>query len=424
MELPYLVFSDNQGKIYHHPFLRMAVFSPSLPELPTNQELIKVPQGSSFLYLPGRIPLGFNPKTNTFNFVREFNKKEVFALAAFPIPAYLRLRHPAAVITEKKLLPLWAYTACGFFRNDFYITAVRVDSRVRQSPRFYDSQQISYKVKCFLKQYPDNRLYRHLANCALNYNCLAAKNLFLERWEAPLPVAQACNANCLGCISDKYSECVASHKRIAFKPKLEEVEEVMDRHLKVAREAIVSFGQGCEGEPLMEAELIAQSVARVRRKNSRGTINVNTNASIPERVKLLCSAGVDSFRVSLNSPSEKFYNLYFNPKNYKFKDVLKSIAVAKKYNKFVSINLFMFPGFSDSSQQVDSLKKFIKNNGIDMIQWRNLNIDPVYYLEKMDLKDLRPLGMLFLLKEIKQNFPLLKTGYFNLPRESFNQKSK
>jgi len=174
----------------------------------------------------------------------------------------------------------------------------------------------------------------------------------------------------------------------------------------------------------LEEKLISQSVINVRKKNSRGTININTNASIPKKIKLLCSAGVDSFRVSLNSPSEKFYNLYFNPKNYKFKDVVKSIAIAKRHNKFVAINLFMFPGFSDSDQQINSLKKFIKNNGIDMIQWRNLNIDPVYYLEKMNLKNVRPLGMLFLLEEIKKYFPLLKTGYFNIPREEFKSLKK
>jgi pyruvate-formate lyase-activating enzyme len=187
----------------------------------------------------------------------------------------------------------------------------------------------------------------------------------------------------------------------------------------VAREAIVSFGQGCEGEPLLEAERIAQSIEKVRRKTSRGTINMNTNASIPKKVEVLCKAGIDSFRVSLNSPQDKFYNLYFKPAGYKFSQVIESIAIAKKYNKFVSVNLFVFPGFTDSAQEIKSLVNFIKNTGIDMIQWRNLNIDPEHYKEIMPKGNLNPQGILYLLSVVEEKFPYLKMGYFNLPKEQF-----
>jgi pyruvate-formate lyase-activating enzyme len=193
----------------------------------------------------------------------------------------------------------------------------------------------------------------------------------------------------------------------------------MISHLKVARQAIVSFGQGCEGEPLLEAKLIADSIYKVRAEVSCGTINMNTNASLPQKIKLLCQAGIDSFRVSLNSPQEKFYNLYFKPKGYKFKDVLKSIDIAKKYRKFVSLNLFVFPGFSDSRGQIKSLIKLVRNKEIDMIQWRNLNIDPDYYSQVIGSKSLKPQGILSLLAAIKSEFPGLKTGYFNLPKEDF-----
>ena len=36
-----------------------------------------------------------------------------------------------------------------------------------------------------------NRLFRHLETCALTYGCPAAKNLFLCRYEAPLPTSPA-----------------------------------------------------------------------------------------------------------------------------------------------------------------------------------------------------------------------------------------
>ena len=420
MNLPYLVFSDKKGKIYHHPYLRMSVSSLEKVSLPKETELIRLPPGSTLFYLPQRQAIGFDPKEKQFEVLDKFEGKEIFAVSAFPIPAYLRLYNPACITTgAKKTLPLWAYAACGYYKGNFYIAAKRIDKRVRQSPWFYDNKLVGKQVRVFLKKYPGNRLYRHLANCALNYNCLAAKNLFLQRWEAPLPTARFCNARCIGCLSHQESDCAPSHQRISFRPEVDEVSEVMANHLKVAREAIVSFGQGCEGEPLLESDLIAKSIRKVRESVRRGTININTNASIPKRIEMFCQAGMDSFRVSLNSPDEKFYNLYFRPKGYKFSDIVKSIAIAKKYKKFVSINLFVFPGFSDSSQQLRSLTRFIKDTNIDMIQWRNLNIDPDYYLKHIPYKKLKPQGVLCLLDTIKKEFPGLKHGYFNLPKESF-----
>lgn len=419
IRLPFLLFADRRGKIYSHPFLRMAGASPDKFILPEQEAIIGLPRGSSFFYMPHRFPAGFNPQTARFEVLKEFKGQKVYAVAAFLIPGYLRLYNPAAVIEQNKRLSLWAYTACGYYRGQIYVCARKVDARIRQRPSFYDRSRISAAVRKTMKCSPRNRLYKHLANCALNYNCLAAKNLFLNRWEAPLPTARFCNARCIGCLSHQDSDCASSHQRINFRPRQDEIEEIVGRHLKTARQAIVSFGQGCEGEPLTEADLIAAAVKRVRESVSRGTINVNTNACFPRKVELLCRAGVDSFRVSLNSVREKYYNIYFRPRNYKFRDVLKSIKIAKRLGKFVSINLFTFPGFSDSQQEISALVKFIENNGIDMVQFRNLNIDPSFYWDYIHCKGGKIQGVLGLVKTLKQEFPLLKTGYFNLPKEQF-----
>jgi pyruvate-formate lyase-activating enzyme len=396
----------------------MAVSEIGKISLPKESELIRLPKGSSLFYLPWRIATGFNGRTKTFEPLYGFKAKPVFAVGAFLIPAYLRLYNPAYLIDKQTALAQWAYSACGFYKGNFYVAARRVDPRIRQSPQFYDDSLIKKKVKIFLREYNQNRLYQHLANCALNYNCLAAKNLFLGRWEAPLPTSPYCNARCLGCLSYQESDCLPSHQRINFKPKVKEIAQVMLNHLSHAKEAIVSFGQGCEGEPLLAADTIAQAIGQVRKFSRRGTINMNTNASIPEKIELLCRSGIDSLRVSLNSPEENFYNLYFKPRNYSFRDVLKSIEIAKKYNKFVSINLFVFPGFSDSEEEIKALVKFISSTAIDMVQWRNLNIDPDYYLQILP-RNLKPKGIPFLLKTIKQKFPQVKMGYFNLPKEKF-----
>lgn len=416
---PYLVFATQEGKIFSHPFLRMAVEIQDNFFLPHEEELIPLPKGSTLFFLPHRLPVGYNPSTNSFEVFSSWKGKKVFAVAAFLPPSYLRLYHPAYFLEKKKILPLWAYTACGFYKGRFYVTAKRVDPRIRQLPHFYDDRVVKKQVEIFLKEFASNRLYKHLANCALNYNCLAAKNLFLKRWEAPLPVANSCNARCIGCLSLQEEVCLASHQRISFTPHEEEIYEVIFNHLKEAREPIISFGQGCEGEPLLYTDLIAGVVRNIRRRISRGTIHMNTNGSIPTYIKELCKSGIDSFRITLNSAQEEFYYSYFRPKDYKFEDVLTSIRIAKKYKKFVSLNLLVFPGFTDTQEELKALVNLIEYTHVDMVQLRNLNIDPLYYKEKIRFKSLSWIGIRNFIKRLKNRFPQLKIGYFNLPKERF-----
>jgi hypothetical protein len=53
-----------------------------------------------------------------------------------------------------------------------------------------------------------------------------------------------------------------------------------------------------------------------------------------------------------------------------------------------------------------------------MIQWRNFNIDPDWYLGKLGVIDNGEiLGMKQLMELLKEEFPNLKYGYFNPPME-------
>jgi len=56
-----------------------------------------------------------------------------------------------------------------------------------------------------------------------------------------------------------------------------------------------------------------------------------------------------------------------------------------------------------------------------MIQWRNLNFDPLRYWKKMNKVEqhVQPLGMNKLLQRVQKQFPNLKFGYFNPPKETF-----
>ena len=68
-------------------------------------------------------------------------------------------------------------------------------------------------------------------------------------------------------------------------------------HLEKAPDAIVSFGQGCEGEPLTETDLMVKSIKLIRRETARGIVHLNTNGYSAKNLKKLCDAGLDSGQV-------------------------------------------------------------------------------------------------------------------------------
>jgi pyruvate-formate lyase-activating enzyme len=272
------------------------------------------------------------------------------------------------------------------------------------------------------KLMPANRLRAHLEKCALQYGCPAGKNFFLSRCEAPLPTARQCNARCLGCLSyQSRSGIPHSQDRIGFTPSAEEIAEVALTHIKRVKKSVVSFGQGCEGDPLLAADVIEPAIGLIRARTGRGTINLNTNAGLPQALRRLIDAGLDSIRVSMNSVREACYHAYFRPKGYRFADVLKSIELALQSGIFVAVNYLNCPGFTDTPREINALCRFLNRYPIQMIQWRNLNFDPLRYLKAMNraARSGKPLGMQRLLEQIRREFPNLKYGYFNPPKEKF-----
>jgi pyruvate-formate lyase-activating enzyme len=207
-------------------------------------------------------------------------------------------------------------------------------------------------------------------------------------------------------------------ERIRFVPTVDEVLEVALPHLEEAEDAIVSFGQGCEGEPLMQWRLLERSIRELRERTDRGTINLNTNGSFPDRVAKLCDAGLDSVRVTLNSPHLKFYKRYHKPNGYSFGEVLDSMVQAKKKGIYTSINLLVFPGFTDREEEVEGLIKLIRKTDLDLIQMRNLNIDPDLYLKTMGKGE--GMGISKMIDILKKEFPSLQFGYFNRTKENFH----
>ncbi|MBQ7586038.1 MAG: radical SAM protein, partial [Desulfovibrionaceae bacterium] len=175
-----------------------------------------------------------------------------------------------------------------------------------------------------------------------------------------------------------------------------------------------SFGQGCEGDPLVNAPLLIDAISHYRRNNGLGTINCNTNASRPEVIEDLAKAGLTSIRVSLNSSQAELYNRYYRGQNYSFLEVEESIKRARLSKLFISLNLLFFPGLTDTEEELYSLAKLVGENGVSMIQWRNLNIDPVWYFAQMRSSSRSPsMGLLNFMQRLKALCPWLIYGYFN-----------
>ena len=368
---------------------------------------------------------------NKFIEVKEYNGTPVFAAAAFMPPGYIRTFNSAYIeLPDAPRLPLYCYSAIGMKNGRFYVAGNRIDRQKRHEITDQDSFSVnSGEAQTILNRYPGNRLVSHLVNnCALKYKCPNACNFVLGRWECPIPVSSACNAVCIGCISkqSKNSGFPASQDRIDFIPTVQEIIEYVVPHLKNAANPIASFGQGCEGEPLLQAKLIEESIRAIRSRTSRGIININTNASMPDAIERLCKAGLNSIRVSLNSAQPEFYTSYYRPHNYSFDDVLQSMKIAKRYKVWISINYLVFPGFTDNPSELRALKNLVRTTKVNMIQTRNLNIDPLWYKKTMGIENYsdKSIGMMSWIEDIKKSFPDLLLGYFNPTYKTIHNHTK
>jgi len=422
-----LAFSDREGVVYDFPGFEPAFRTGKRFVTVEESDLIRLPYGSYLFTLPGRRPVFHNVKNGDFNHLRHGpDNEEIFAVSSFLSSGYLRTYLPAYIKDDDAgRLSLWAYCGVVVMDGEFYVPAVRIDDDPRSDPGIHENEDELIKaIADMKKRYPGNRLVTQLATCSREYMCLCARNFFLARHEAPVPTSPSCNSDCLGCLSlqDTGSGFNCSQPRIRFLPSPEEISGIITHHFLNVDSAVASFGQGCEGEPLLRYRDLAKAVAAVREKTDRGTININTNGSMPEAVRRLVEAGIDSMRISLNSPTEKYYMKYHRPVNYDFNDLKRSIETAIAGGIFVSINLFFMPGFTDMAAEIESLYGFLREFPVNMIQTRNLNIDPDLYFEAIGFEESEPEGIMKLIERLRSDFPDIILGYYNPPRERFFQK--
>lgn len=390
MSLPKLLLALPDGTVTEHPVLLAAVRSGDAMGVPGPGEAgLPLPEGASLANLPGRRPIGIDPATGDTVVLHEvrIGGQTVVpdAVAAVLPPGYTRLYLPAAHDTpEAPLLTQWAYTAVAWDESRGHVVhALHTDRRSHWSPRIHSTPDLPEKVEA---RRGTGRLVDQLATCALEYRCFTAQNIFYARDEGAIPASTGCNARCIGCISDQPDESVpASHARIVGPPSAEDMAALGIFHLENATEtqpgrAMISFGQGCEGEPLTRAGYIARAIRQVRERTDRGSININTNGSRPEALQKLIDAGLDACRISLNSAHPELYAAYYKPVGYTFADVRRTLAVARDGGLYIALNLLTFPGVTDRSGEIDLLCELVEEFGVRQVQTRNLALDPEQYL--------------------------------------------
>lgn len=409
-----LIYADENGNVFDHPdFVALGRSGDMIVEI-MEEELIPLPNGATLVSLPFTKPIGLNPDTGEMQVLPGGAQ----AVGALLPQGFTRLCLPGYVKADKnEKLPLFGYTAVVWKDGNFYVTAEQCDDPERWDPLNCDRGELGIQVERLLAKYPENRLYKHLSNCALGYECLTSSNTFLGRWEGAVPVSYSCNAGCFGCISEQPDDSgfVAPQTRMNFKPTVDEVVEIMLEHLREP-DSIISFGQGCEGEPSTQAKIIVEAMQRVRSQTSLGYININTNAGLTDYMRAIVDAGLNLMRVSTISAIDEHYNAYYKPRGYTLKNVEKSLKYASDKGVYTSINYLIFPGVTDREEEIEAMIGFVKRTGLKLIQMRNLNIDPESYLEIIPKAQGEIYGMKQMLEIFREELPDVVIGsYTHVP---------
>ncbi|MFD0590509.1 radical SAM protein [Paenibacillus sp. GCM10027627] len=415
-----LVYADEHGNVFDHPdYIGLGRSGDMIVDI-MEDELIPLPAGATLVSLPFTRPIGLDPKTGEMQALQNGAQ----AVGALLPQGYTRLCLPGYVKSDKnEKLPLFGYTAVVWKDGGFYVTAEQCDDPERWDPLNCDRGELNVQVERLLNKYPENRLYKHLSNCALGYECLTASNTFLSRWEGAVPVSYSCNAGCFGCISEQPEESgfVAPQTRMNFKPTVDEVVDIMLEQLKTP-ESIISFGQGCEGEPSTQVKIIVEAINRVRAQTSLGYININTNAGLTDFMRAIVDSGLDLMRVSTISAIDEHYNAYYKPRGYTLQNVERSLKYATDKGVYTSINYLIFPGVTDREEEIEAMIGFAKRTGLKLIQMRNLNIDPESYLSLIPKAQGEIYGMKQMLEIFREELPDVVIGsYTHVPPASIKR---
>ena len=269
-----LLFADEKGAVYDHPRLLAAARAGGDVVRPTGGP-VPLPEGATLCVLPGRRPVGFDPDTGELVVLREARVgRRTFAPVAVGAtlpPGYTRTLLPGSRPPSSGNGRGARSSPVGLHRRGLLAGGARGLGAAHRPARATGTRRATPRPisrACVEERLAraDNPVYRQLARCALQWYCFTAQNTFYGRDEGAIPASAACNARCVGCLSETADGMPpSSHDRILRAPTAEEMAEVGAEHLATATgRTMVSFGQGCEGEPLLRWKEIARAIRLVR----------------------------------------------------------------------------------------------------------------------------------------------------------------
>jgi pyruvate-formate lyase-activating enzyme len=406
-----LLYADAGGQLHEASALGAA--GRSGWRLVHSDPLMPLPTGASLMHLPGRRPLGLGVQAEPV----EVTARGAMAVAAVLPPGYLRTLLPAYVEQDRApVLPLYGYAAVASVDGQLWVAAMRTDDWDAWNPLTADRQQIDIAIRRARRSLPSNRLLTHLETCATDYRCLTAQNMFLRRGEGAIPVSPACNAACLGCISEQWGDVDSPQARLGFAPTAVEIAELAGWHLNASTgtENFVSFGQGCEGEPLTRRSALVEATRRIRAAAPEATIHLNTNGSRPGVLRRLVEAGLNSIRISIFSLDDGRFRAYYRPLGYGLEQVHECADIVAGAGGQVTINLLTFPGITDSPDEIERIVDFVGRHGVRQIQLRSLNVDPHWLLSRIP-EPTEGIGMTEFVAVLQRRCPGLQLGNFTRP---------
>ncbi|HEY6537571.1 MAG TPA: radical SAM protein [Candidatus Dormibacteraeota bacterium] len=378
---------------------------------------IPLPERATLMHLPERVALGRRVGDGAVAPVKQGG----LAVAAVLPVGYLRLLFPAylEMAGPRPTLPLYGYAAVADRDGEVVVAAARSDEFSPWTGRRPSPQRLRAAVERAQRQMPKSRVIGQLSVCALEHGCLTAQNTFLRRFEGALPTSAACNADCLGCISlQTDSGAPTPQPRMPRAPTAADLVEVGTYHLEGAagqgEAGMVSFGQGCEGEPLLRERELVQVVTELRRRFPLATVHINTNGSDPAALGRLLEAGLNSCRISVFSFHQDLFAAYYRPRGYAITEVLECARVARRQGAQLTVNLLAFPGVSDTAGELDLTVRTLGELGVEQVQLRSLNVDPLWLMSRLP-----PLGagqgLGCLTETLRQELPRVRLGNFTRP---------
>ena len=279
-----------------------------------------------------------------------------WALAAVLGPGYLRTHLPACdPATDVAPLDPLPYAAVAADQaGEIVVAAIAVGAPAQGSAfaRVADDDLAS-RITDRLRSEPSNRLLRQLARCAREYECQAARNAFLGRGECALPLGAPANDQAGPSVALRRRDERAPTELTAMPATAADAAAVANAHFRSGGTS-VSFGQACEGDPLVLVRTVADAAALITRPGGTEIV-LRTNGSSVAALARAADAGIDRVVVALASAHGPTYERVHGPIGHRWTDVRASLREAASRKLALTIELLSLPGLTDREAEVRAL---------------------------------------------------------------------